>query len=391
MNRILLIANDFPPESGGIQVIISETFRQIKNRNIIILAPVCSHSKEYDLKYPQKVIRCKFLKLGLFSPSKKINIFKKSFLYTIFGIIPLIRVIRRYNCKILVCGHIAVCPLAFIVKKIFGFPYITFTYAMEILHLPKEHFRRKIIKILLCQSTKILTISEFTFGELCEIGVKKENIIKIPLGHPHLTDRKSNSEGFLKIGEGKFKMLTVGRLVERKGHDKILEGLSILVKKGYKMKYIVVGDGPMKQKLVNLSKKFGVREQVEFVGNIPYSQTPSYYKMCDLFIMPSRYIRERKDVEGFGVVFLEANFFGKPVIGGNSGGIPDAIKDGVTGLLVNPEDPKDIAGKIEKLINNPKLAKRLGEQGRKRVLEEFTWERAAGIIERTMSVCKAGK
>lgn len=85
-----------------------------------------------------------------------------------------------------------------------------------------------------------------------------------------------------------------------------------------------------------------------------------------------------------GVVFLEANYFGKPVIGGNSGGIPDAIKDGLTGFLVNPEDPVDIATKIKKLIDNPRLARKLGEQGRKRVHDEFTWERAASIIERVM-------
>ncbi|TES90014.1 MAG: glycosyltransferase family 1 protein [Candidatus Cloacimonadota bacterium] len=390
--KILVLTSDFPPTSGGIQTIISETFRRFENKNIIIIAPAHPHSQEFDKLYPIPILRCKFLKPFTFFPFTLTHIFKKSFMFTFFGILPLIRIIKSYKCSFLICGHIAVSPLALLVRRLFGLPYLTFVYAMEILCLPKECIRRKVLQILFQNSTKVITISKFSIDEIRKFGVAKGNIIKIPLGYPCFPESEENLGEGGKIEDGEFKILTVGRLVERKGHDKVLEALSLLRKKRYKIKYVIVGEGPMKQNLLTLCKKFGVEKQVEFIGNVTYSQTPFYYKMCDLFIMPSRYIKAKKDVEGFGLVYLEANFFGKPVIAGRSGGVPDAVIEGVTGFLVDPENPKEIANAIIKLFENPDLAKKMGEQGRRRVMEEFTWERAARIIEENlMAVSKGNK
>ena len=389
--KLLILASDFPPTLGGIQTIISETFKHFERKRASIIAPYNPSAENFDSEYPLKVIRCKFLCPQLYFSNGFLKIFKKSLLYAITGFFPLLRIIKQRKYVIFVCGNIAVTPLAYLMKKYLGLDYVIFVYAMEILCLPREWLRRKIVSAMLENAQKIITISDFSIKEICKFGIDKKNIVKIPLGH-HIVYKQKNAIRMREVQREKtYKILTIGRLIERKGHDMVLRAISLLNRDRYRLKYKIVGDGPMIAKLKSLCSQLGINEIVEFIGEVPYYETPNYYRECDLFIMPSRYIQERKDVEGFGVVFLEANYFGKPVIGGDSGGIPDAIKDGVTGLLVNPEDPTDIAEKIEKLMKNPKLARKLGEQGRKRVLEEFTWEKAASIIERTMAACKAGE
>jgi phosphatidylinositol alpha-1,6-mannosyltransferase len=120
---------------------------------------------------------------------------------------------------------------------------------------------------------------------------------------------------------------------------------------------------------------------VIFAGRAPAEDLPDIYALADVFVMLSREQLETCDVEGFGLVFLEASACAKPVIGGRSGGIPDAIVDGVTGLLVNPHDPEDIANALARLLMHRDLATRLGQQGRSWVVKYFSWGRAADQVQ----------
>ena len=128
-----------------------------------------------------------------------------------------------------------------------------------------------------------------------------------------------------------------------------------------------------------MPQKTNEQNQIKFLfGDDELSK---YYRACDVFIMPSREIPERGDAEGFGIVYLEANACGKPVIGGRSGGVPSAILDGVTGLLVNPLSTEEISGSLRKLLLNNELAKKLGANGRMRVEEELNWDIIANKIQ----------
>ena len=120
-------------------------------------------------------------------------------------------------------------------------------------------------------------------------------------------------------------------------------------------------------------KKLHLQDNVVFTGYVTEDKKAFYYNAAEIFIMPSREL-ENGDVEGFGIVFLEANAYRKPVIGGKSGGVVDAIVDGKTGLLVNPTDAKEIAFAIIRLLGNKDYATQLGVQGRKRVERDFNWE-----------------
>jgi phosphatidylinositol alpha-1,6-mannosyltransferase len=176
-------------------------------------------------------------------------------------------------------------------------------------------------------------------------------------------------------------LLTVGRLQRRKGQDMAIQALPRIMKKFPDVKYMIVGSGEEYASLQRLAQDVGVRDRVIFVGRIADGEQAAYYAACDVFLMPNRQIGE--DIEGFGIVFLEAGAAGKPVIGGTSGGTGEAILDEVTGLRVNGENIQEIATAVVELLANPAKARAMGECGRRRVETEFSWE---SVVERTREV-----
>ena len=172
--------------------------------------------------------------------------------------------------------------------------------------------------------------------------------------------------------------------MSRKGHDMVIRALPLLCKSTSDFTYLIVGDGPYRDNLEALAADLGVHEQVVFAGHLTDEILPDVYALCDVFVMPSRDNSMLCDIEGFGLVFLEANACGKPVIGGRSGGIPDAVVDGVTGILVRPDDPEDIADALKRILNDNALALRLGRQGRDRVVNQFTWGKCARNVRKIL-------
>ncbi len=173
--------------------------------------------------------------------------------------------------------------------------------------------------------------------------------------------------------KGRRCILTVARLDDYKGIDKVLNALPRVLKKFPETFYLVVGDGPDKKRLKGLVATLGLIDRVRFAGRVPREEVIGLLNICEIFIMATRPIIHRGEVEGFGIVFVEAGALGKPVIGGISGGTVEAIKDGVTGLLVDPESTEDISNALLKLLKDTDFARQLGENGRKRVEGELNW------------------
>ncbi len=147
---------------------------------------------------------------------------------------------------------------------------------------------------------------------------------------------------------------------------------------------MIVGEGWLKSHYQKLAENLGLIDDISFVGRVPDEELRKWYEICDVFVMLSRDSIIDGGVEGFGIAYLEANAYGKPVVGGKAGGVPDAIVENVTGLLVNPQNEIEIAETIVKLLLNSQLAKKLGEQGRKRVLQDLTWEKVGEKVEKTL-------
>jgi len=224
----------------------------------------------------------------------------------------------------------------------------------------------------------VFTISRFTKDMLVKSGVKLSKIFIFNNGvdlnewNKRDPNKEKEIEKTHNLKEKKV-IITVSNLGERKGHDMVLKALPEVIKVIPNLIYFIVGTGSTRGSLEELVKSLGLDNYVKFLGYTPKKYLPSYYHLSDLFIMPNREVGS--SVEGFGIVFIEANACKKPVIAGRSGGALDAVVDGKTGLLVNPEDRIDIAKALIKLLSNEKLAKQMGEAGYNRVKKELTWDR----------------
>jgi len=186
-------------------------------------------------------------------------------------------------------------------------------------------------------------------------------------------ERLEKLRAALTIGSQNI-VLCLARLDGDKGHDALVGAFRRVLEEAPDTVLLLVGDGPTRMDVEEIAKSSGVFEQVRFVGSVSDEERCDYYGLCDLFVMPSRCERRW---EGFGLVFLEANCYGKPVIGGAVGGVPEAIEDGVSGLLVNPLDETAIADAMLRLLKDRTLREKLGAQGRRRLLAGYTSDEVA--------------
>lgn len=170
-------------------------------------------------------------------------------------------------------------------------------------------------------------------------------------------------------------LLSVGRLVSRKGIDLVLQALPQLLTVAPELQYWVAGNGPELTPLEQMAKNLGVAHAVQFMGTVSDHDLGKLYQSATVFVLPTR--TEEGSVEGFGIVYLEASASGLPVIAARSGGAVEAVKDGETGLLVPPDDPVALAQAVERLIQDPGLCRQMGQVGRQWVETEMNWDRAA--------------
>lgn len=273
-------------------------------------------------------------------------------------------------------------------RKRLGLPYVVYAHGNEILEAAQSKWEKP--RQSLRQASRVLAVSRYTATLVENLGVASE---RITILHPGCDvqafqprePRSELRERLLGTGQRGPVVLSVGNLVARKGQDMVIRALPGMRERAGDVRYLIVGDGPYRGELERLATVLGVREHVTFAGRVPNSELPDIYTLCDVFALPSRERLGSCDVEGFGIVLLEAGACGKPTIAGRSGGIADAVVDGETGFLVEPRDPACIADAIGRLIAHPQLASRFGEQGRARVVRDFSWDAVAtrlrGILQ----------
>ncbi len=196
--------------------------------------------------------------------------------------------------------------------------------------------------------------------------------------------------------KGKKVLLTVARLVPRKGHQVVIRALPKVLQEIPDLHYLIVGAGAERNNLAKIVRELNLDDAVTFAGDVPHERISEFYNLCDVFIMANR-LEPEGDVESFGMVFTEANAVGKPVIGGKSGGASEAILEGVTGYLVDPNSTEHVADRLLKLFRRADLRKTMGSAGLSRVMTEFNWanrgrqlrEICAELSERAV-VCPPG-
>ena len=364
--NILVISPDFSSRSWGIGAYTKDlsTFLARKNR-VTVLSTGISDAKIFDHGCRYRIIR---------TPSFPI-------LRHIFFLIYIPWIIRRYDIGAVLHVVWITSLISHLWYCLIPVPYFVSVFGTEIRD-DKRSWRRRLKYYLkgwrtlaLRKARGIFPISYYSASLVTSLEIEKNRIEVIFGGidtqrfKPITNHQKSNSQK---------KLLTVARLDLNKGHDRVLEALSILNKQGLEPNYTIVGQGPEEMKLRQMVQALGLENQVEFTGFVSDNQLPATYTSCDIFVMASREIPGRLDlVEGFGISFLEASASGLPVVAGDSGGISDAVQHGKTGLLVNPDNPEDIASAIKCLLTDDDLARRLGDEGRRWTETEMSWEHMA--------------
>jgi len=169
-------------------------------------------------------------------------------------------------------------------------------------------------------------------------------------------------------------ILSVGRLVQRKGQDRLIEAMPKILAAEPDALLMIVGIGRYEQHLRELVKKLGIEQQVIFVGRISYQDLPRYLQLAEIFAMPSRSRFFGLEVEGLGIVYLEASACGIPVLAGASGGAPDAVLEGETGRVVDGTNVSAIAQTLVELLGDPALLHRMGTRGREWAVQEWSWQ-----------------
>ena len=266
-----------------------------------------------------------------------------------------------------------------------GIPYGVIVYGTELLlidaKIRRSRFKRRTAGSMIGKAAVLVAISRWTADLARQVLHQLELDIPIetvPLG-TNPTQFRPNIDTIAmraKYGlEGGPWLLTVSRLEWHKGIDTVMKALPAVRARHATARYAIAGVGDRLPQLQHLQRSLGLGDAVRFLGGIPDDELPAIYNAADLYVGASR--RHDLMAEGFGISLVEASACGLAVVGGRSGGVPDAVREGETGILVDPDDPAAVAAGINALLSDPERRKRLGAAGRRAVETYFNWDRVA--------------
>jgi phosphatidylinositol alpha-1,6-mannosyltransferase len=372
--RLVLVTQDFPPQRGGIQTYALELAKRLAVRceAFAVIAPVERAATAAD-----RALGFRILRHGTFDtlvaacvPALARLVLGDGFdhaLHAQWSTVPASLALRSLGRL----EHVAVAAHG---RELLLEPW----RATKLAQSGYDAVRRQ----ALTRADRVLAGSTFTAGLAENLGVARERITVTRYGtDPSRFTPRDATALRSRLGlSGRPVLVTIARLVERKGIDSVLEALPSVRGAVPDVAYVVVGDGPHRARLEAHARAAGVESAVKFVGPVPDEELPLWYSLGDVFVMPSR--SEAPDVEGFGIVYLEAGACERPVVALSAGGVPDAVADGISGLLVAPGDGAALAARLSELLLDPARAAELGRRGRERVLGELNWD---SVTERTLA------
>ena len=369
MRRTLIVTNDFPPRAGGIQSFVHALAVGLPEGMVTVYAPKWPGADEFDAGQPFPVIRhpTSLMLPGPAVARRAAQIVRERGIDAVlFGAAAPLGLItaslRRAGVTRAVAlthGHEAgwaALPGARTLLRKIGSEVDTLTYL-------GEYFRTRLAGALTREAAARM--------------VRLAPGVDVATFHPGAGGAAVRDRLGLR---DRPVVVCVSRMVPRKGQDTLIQAWPKVRAEVPEAILILVGDGPYRQKLQRLVRQHDLDGHVMFTGAVPWSDLPSYYDAGDVFAMPCRTRRGGLDVEGLGIVYLEASATGLPVIGGDSGGAPDAILDGETGYVVPGGDPAAVAARIAELLSDPARARAMGEKGLAWVDREWRWELAAARL-----------
>lgn len=363
--KVLLITNDFPPRDGGIESYLRDFAALIEPQRLVVLASTRQSKQEttaYDATLPYRVYRMRDRVL-----------------------LPLPHVARR-AARIIEAEQIdtvwfgAAAPLALLApacRRAGARRIIATTHGHEV-GWSMIPIARSMLGAIGRSADAITYISRYTRSRIATAFGPQTPFERLPSGvdidrfepSPEARTEIRTRHG---LTNSTPVVVCISRLVLRKGQDSLIKAMPEIVKQHADAQLIIVGKGPYRAQFEKLAQRLGVASNVIFTGGVDYADLPGYYNAATVFAMPARTRGFGLDVEGLGIVYLEAQACGVPVIAGTSGGAPETVVDGETGFVVNGRQPRLIAAAINKLFDNPELAQQMGAAGREHVQNHWTW------------------
>jgi phosphatidylinositol alpha-1,6-mannosyltransferase len=362
VTRTLVVTNDFPPRQGGIQTFVAALLARRPQGSVVVLASDVPGSADYDKALPYPVVR---QPTGMLLPTRR----------TARAATELA---RRHGCDSAFFG--AAAPLGLLapalreagVRHLVG---ATHGHETGWVALPGS---RQLMQRIASGLDVVTYISDYTRDRLAPALSGRTHLAQLSPGVDvdRFTPEADGSAVRRRYGLGEEPVVVcVSRLVARKGQDVLVAGWPRVLARHPSARLLLVGGGPAEASLRRAVGARGLGDSVTFTGPVEPAQLPGHYAAGDVFAMPCRTRRAGLDVEGLGMVFLEAAACGRPVVAGTSGGAPEAVREGITGHVVDPRSPAAVADTIAGLLADPGRARAMGAAGRAWVEERWSWTR----------------
>ncbi|MEV6513567.1 glycosyltransferase family 4 protein [Streptomyces sp. NPDC051642] len=370
MRKTLIVTNDFPPRPGGIQAFLHNMALRLEPERFVVHASTWKRGREgaeataaFDAEQPFTVVRDATTML-LPTPAATRRA---------------VGLLREHGCTAVWFG--AAAPLGLMapaLRRAGAERLVATTHGHEAGWAQLPASRQLLHRI--GESTDTITyLGEYTRSRIAAAlsPAAAARMVQLPPGvdekvfHPG----SGGAEVRARLGlTDRPVVVCVSRLVPRKGQDTLILAMPRILAREPETVLLIVGGGPYEKDLRRLARETGVTDSVRFTGAVPWSELPAHYGAGDVFAMPCRTRRGGLDVEGLGIVYLEASATGLPVVAGDSGGAPDAVLDGETGWVVRGGSPEDAADRITALLGDAELRRNMGERGRQWVEERWRWD-----------------
>jgi phosphatidylinositol alpha-1,6-mannosyltransferase len=370
VRKTLIVTNDFPPRPGGIQAFLHNMALRLDPERLVVYASTWKRSREgieataaFDAEQPFIVVRDRTTML-LPTPDATRRA---------------AGLLREHGCTSVWFG--AAAPLGLMapaLRRAGAERLVATTHGHEAGWAQLPAARQLLRRI--GQSTDTITyLGEYTRSRIAGALTPEAaaRMTQLPPGVDEKTFHPGSGGDEVRARLGlsdRPVVVCVSRLVPRKGQDTLIRAMPRVLAAEPDAVLLIVGGGPYEKDLRRLAQETGVAASVRFTGAVPWSELPAHYGAGDVFAMPCRTRRGGLDVEGLGIVYLEASATGLPVVAGDSGGAPDAVLDGETGWVVRGGSPEEAADRVVALLGDPELRRRMGERGRAWVEEKWRWD-----------------
>jgi len=362
MNRkLLLVTNDFPPRQGGIQTFLYELVRRLPADQVAVYASNYPGAAAFDAELPFPVRRHP---TGLLMPTPAARR-------------RVLRARAEFGASSIWFG--AAAPLGLLAAPLRGAGaqrLVATTHGHEVGWAQLPGARQALRRI--ADGVDVLTyLGEYTRSRLARVVGDRTELHRLTPGvdlqtfHPGVSGRPVRDRH--QLGDRPV-VVCVSRLVPRKGQDVLIRALPAVRERVPDARLLIVGGGKYAPQLHRLAERAGVADAVVFTGSVPYPQLPAHFAAGDVFAMPCRTRRLGMDVEGLGMVYLEASATGLPVLAGDSGGAPDAVRAGVTGEVVPGADLAAVTDRLAGLLADRSRAHAMGRAGRQWTEQDWRWD-----------------